>query len=307
MILYGDDVFYDDYSMARMSIAFIDLLRINKPNINIKFATASEYFKAVLSENSTFSVFEGDFFPYVSKDIQAKSISWTGFYASRPFLKEKIYEAQSIVRAAEITSALIFKRQFQAYNVSLALHHNAITGTCRSQVVDDYIKRLSYDVQKSQANIREAYSSITTCSLSPLKIPLPYKAFVIYNPINWKLEKLVWIASEKQCAALYDNTGVLITSQAVPYSGSYRLYFRIIIKPLSFLTIFLTSNSTRCNISKKTDKNLVSNGIYSLQFNNGLIENLSTRSSEFKLMQQLVRYTGQYGGAYEFNPQVINI
>ena len=174
-----------------MFIALIEVLKIHATELNIAFATASDYFQAVESENVTFSVYEGDFLPYISKTIRSRSISWTGFYSSRPSLKSLIYEAHSLVRTAEITTALIFKKQFAANNVSLALHHDAITGTCRSQVEADYKKRLVYDMQASEDKIREAYSSIITCSLKPLMIPSPYKAFVIYNPINWKLEKLV--------------------------------------------------------------------------------------------------------------------
>ena len=56
----------------------------------------------------------------------------------------------------------------------------------------------------------------------------------------------------------------------------------------------------------KIEERIVSNGIYTLEFKDGFIENISTNSSHFKLMQQMVRYSGHNSGAYEFNPQVVH-
>ena len=311
MILYGGDVSYNRIDTARHYINFIKSFKQAFADVNITFSTASDYFEAILSENAEFSVFEGDFLPYISKDFGGRSKSWTGFYSSRPSLKKKISEAQSLVRAAEIATALIFKKQFQAYNTSLALHHDAITGTCRSEVSDDYIQRLNYDIESSESHLRKAYSSIITCPLDPLHLPLPYKAFVIHNPINWQLETLMSIESISPYVGVYDSRGNLITSQSVPFLDKYKVYFKVSAMPLSFFTIFMTNHDSNCTACssppQKTKKKAVSNGVYTLEFNEGLLQTIATNTSYFNLSEKIVRYDALGGGPYEFRPMVSNI
>lgn len=323
MIPYGGDVFYDDLESARTQIELIEILKENAvEGINIRFATASEYFKEVLSENQSFSIFEGDLLPYVTSysiygDLFSdmipesrgrKFFSWTGFYSSRPSLKSKIYEAHSLARAAEITSALIFKKEFEAYNASSALHHDSITGTCRSEVFADYIQRLNYDIRASVDVIRSAYSNIITSSLRPLSINKPYRAFVIYNPINWNLEKLLWIESKSVHVAIYDSKGSILPSQSVPTLNKYYIYFKITLKSLSFTTIFLSEFNSTCTVcstpSTISNQDSVSNGVYTLHFQDGLLRNITTNHSSLELNERIVAYDSSQGGAYVFNPFV---
>ena len=311
LFLYGDDLFYNDINSSIQSIKLIQAFSQSTEGLTIKFATATEYFQAVLAENKTFSVFEGDFHPYVTKDVQFRSMSWTGFYSSRPSLKQKVLETHSLVRAAEIISALIFKKDFQAYNACIGLHHDAITGTCTSEVANDYLQRLNDDIEASENSIRRAYSSIVTSNSRPLRILKPYKAFVIHNPINWKLEKVLTISTDSLHVAVHDNTGTIIPSQSVPYNGIFKVYFKITLQPLSFTTVFLSSHGSDCKIcvnpSRKSNKNHVANGIYTVEFRYGLIETITTESSRYHLMEKIVRYDAAAGGAYEFRPLVICI
>lgn len=49
----------------------------------IKYSFLSDYVKAVNALNISWSVYEGDFFPYYDGDTSF----WTGYYTSRPSLK----------------------------------------------------------------------------------------------------------------------------------------------------------------------------------------------------------------------------
>ena len=276
--------------------------------MNITFSTITDYFQAVLSENQTYSVFEGDFYPYVSKHLRKRSISWTGFYSSRPALKQRIFEAHSLVRAAEIASALVLDKDFQGYEASLALHHDAITGTCRPEVASDYFQRLEEDIKASEGVIRHSYSNIVTNSLVPLHIMEPYKAYVIYNPVNWEFERLIGIESYSMHVAVHDSKGNVIPSQSVPHFDRFKIYFKIFLPALSFTTVFMSEQNMSCSLCSiplnKTEITSITNGIYTMVFDFGLIQTISTKDSSFEILENLSRYEAYPSGAYEFRPLV---
>lgn len=312
MILFGDDVFFGDLELAKKQFEFIESLRDLAPASSyIRFATASEYFTAVASENLAYSVYEGDFHPYISTDIRNRPISWTGFYASRPALKQKIFKTSALVRAAEISLGLIKKQEFQGFEVSTMLHHDAITGTCRSEVADDYFVRLEKDIKTSEKAIREAYSALLIESDKKFEMNKPYKAYVIYNPINWDVKKIISLDSASQFAVVYDTNGKPLKSQSVPNLDIYKIYFELTLRSLSFNTIFISEekfNCTWCSVpSVKTGKSTVANSFYSLKFYEGLLDTISTKEIEVNVMTSIVKYQAYLGGAYEFRPPVRNI
>ena len=310
LILYGDDVSYDNIDTARSQVQLIKDIQPNDQSMNITFATITDYFQAVMSENQTYSVFEGDFYPYISKHLRRRSISWTGFYSSRPALKQKIFEAHSLVRAAEIVSALVLHKRFQGYEASLSLHHDAITGTCRPEVANDYFQRLYEDIKASEGVIRYSYSNIVTCSVNPIEIMEPYKAYVIYNPVNWEFERVLGIESNSMHVAVHDSKGNVIPSQSLPYFDRFKIYFKVSLPPLSFITIFLSEQTMHCSLCSdfinKTEITTINNGIYTLEFEKGLIKTISTDSSSFEISENIVRYEASPSGAYEFRPMVLN-
>ena len=319
LVLYGDDLFYNEIESARGQVQLIETLRNSESALQIKFSTMAEYFQAVLSENRNFSVYEGDFFPYLSEYGIMYSIfyteiiplSWTGFYSSRPELKKKTFEAHSLVRAAEIISALVLKQEFQGYESCIALHHDAITGTCKPEVAEDYFLRLKNDTQASEDIIRYSYSNIITSSLETLDLMKPYKAFVIYNSINWKITKVMCIDTDSRYVIMHDSNGKIIKSQIVPISEKFQVYFMISLQPLSFTTIFMSIHNENCTIcstfSKKINASSITNTKYTLKFNKGLINSISTENSEFKLMEKILSYDSSSGGAYIFRPLVISM
>ena len=296
--------------MARSQFDLIQKMMNAEQGANIRFATITDYFTAVASEQKTFAVFEGDFVPYISDHPKRGFSFWTGFYSSRPGLKQKIVETHSLVRAAEIVSALVLKKEFQGYEACIGLHHNAITGTCTPEVASDYVERLNKDIQASGSAIRKAYSSIVTCSATSIDVPKPYKAFVIYNPINWIIEQVVNIATEFMYVSVFDSTGNSISSQSVPNLDNFDIYFKITLQPLSFTTVFMSTFNSSCMTcsasSRKSERKSISNKIYSIKFKKGLIQNVSIKDSEFQLEEKIVRYNASEGGQYELRPEVIH-
>lgn len=118
--------------------------------VRVQYSTLSEYFKE-LQHGVEFPVFEGDFFPYADNEDSY----WTGYYTTRPQLKEKSRKLQHLLRAAEMLYTIVrgspapnldtartplplafWENKFKdidraRFETALFLHHDAITGTSR--------------------------------------------------------------------------------------------------------------------------------------------------------------------------------
>jgi hypothetical protein len=130
--------------------------------MSIRYSTLTDYFNAVAAAAVPVPTFTGDFFPYADNEDSY----WTGYYTTRPLLKQKSREVQHILRACEILLVLVrssphsnedterkalpseyWEVQFKdveraRMETALFLHHDAITGTSRSGVVADYTNRM---------------------------------------------------------------------------------------------------------------------------------------------------------------------
>ena len=308
LILYGDDCYFNQLDLGRKQLQLIETMRgASTDGLNILFGTIQDYYQAVMAENKAVSTFEGDFIPYISnKGINA--IAWTGFYSSRPFQKSQTYLAHSLVRAAEIAAGLIEGHEFQGIESSNVLHHDAITGTCKPAVSQDYLRRIYQDQESSDVVIAEAYSTLAKPSMKIHAIIMPYKAFVIQNPVNWVRKEVIHLESSSAHAIIQINSGQFLLSQSVPFGDKYRIYFEITLESLSFTTVFMSEQNNSCYTcstpsSKNTEEN-VSNGVYTVSFSEGLINKITKAGIEMNIVSHIVSYNASSGGAYIFRPMV---
>ncbi|KAG8182048.1 hypothetical protein JTE90_013978 [Oedothorax gibbosus] len=125
----------------------------------LRFGTVADYFDAVHArlQNSSdppLISLKGDFLPYGDIYANARPSYWTGYYTTRPFYKKLARELEHWLRASEILysfsktiidsknnnillkdyALLIKARQ----NLAVFQHHDAITGTSRKFVMEDY-------------------------------------------------------------------------------------------------------------------------------------------------------------------------
>jgi hypothetical protein len=165
LVPFGDDF---KFKQAERQFSNMDRL-IEHINANqatygmrIRYSTLSDYFEAVAGSNTKFPVLTGDFFPYADNEDSY----WTGYYTTRPLLKQKSRKLNHILRACEQLLVLVrssphsnldteqrnlpanywenkFKEVERArMETALFLHHDAITGTSRTNVVQDYQNRM---------------------------------------------------------------------------------------------------------------------------------------------------------------------
>ena len=307
LMLYGDDCYFSQIDLARKQFQLIEAMRAVSTEVTIQFATIQDYLKAVMSENQSFSTFEGDFVPYVSHDDDYMK-AWTGFYSSRPFQKSQTYLAHSLVRAAEIAAGLVEDQEFIGYEACNVLHHDAITGTCKPWVSEDYLRRIFEDQDSSETVIAEAYSVLVKPSRETHRIVTPYKAFVVQNSLNWVREEVMYLESKSNYTIIQVSTGEVLPSQSVPFGDRFRIYFKITLESLSFTTVFMSEQDFACSgcsvPSFQDSSTIVSNGVYTVSFSEGLIDKIIRDGTEMNVVSEIVCYNASYSGAYIFRPLV---
>lgn len=258
MMVLGGDFWFSNTDDAIKLFDKLELLISNAykiPDFTIRFSTASDYFDRVKSLEVPLATFENDFLPYQSYRFQRSSTAyWTGFYSTRPKLKKLIYETHRLVRSAEIASSLILGENFQAYNTSLALHHDAITGTCRLRVCEDYMDRLNFDSNQANLIIQKSIQSVFTQQESKFDLILPYKILIIYNSLNWDKTDLLHIDTEYRYLEIRDWLGKTIQAQIVKNElgdHNYTIYFKLKVPGLAFISLFVTEHSYPCESCAK--------------------------------------------------------
>ncbi|KAH8359520.1 hypothetical protein KR093_007364 [Drosophila rubida] len=117
-------------------------------NVEAQFGTLQDYFDAVHSvAGQSFPSLSGDFFTYADRADNY----WSGYYTSRPYHKRMDRVLMHYLRAAEMLNAwksweaqagFSQKLELARRELSLFQHHDGITGTAKTHVVQDYEKRM---------------------------------------------------------------------------------------------------------------------------------------------------------------------
>ncbi|XP_064486653.1 lysosomal alpha-mannosidase-like isoform X2 [Ornithodoros turicata] len=114
------------------------------------------YLTSLYAANKSWPVLRGDFFPYADNPQRY----WTGFYSSRPNLKFYARYANGFLQACKQLSVLGGMKDARAQRLKEAVatlqHHDAITGTSKSAVVQDYALLLSKGIADCQELISDA-------------------------------------------------------------------------------------------------------------------------------------------------------
>ncbi|OMJ80769.1 hypothetical protein SteCoe_18876 [Stentor coeruleus] len=309
LMLIGADFYFTD---RNFTFQFMDLLaRVSaqSTNMNIKIATASEYFDAVLASETSFEVFGGDLLPLVSPGYKGQTSywwkPWTGFYSNKPHIKQVMYDTQKLARVAEIVKTGWRNEKIMAYELDMCTHHDAITGTMREPVYYDYLQRLENDQQMLLNQLGLDINSIMTKqSSSNSQLMVPYKVLFIINPLNWPVQKTLSFEASSEFVRIFDTTNQTIPSQTVPYLNNYKAYFVYTLQGLEIRTLFVSEYANQCSdcstISQKNTNQVIGNQYITIGLDNGLLTSLKTQKNEFFIAGKIVRYDTYMSGCYTF-------
>ncbi|KAB2633099.1 lysosomal alpha-mannosidase-like [Pyrus ussuriensis x Pyrus communis] len=211
--------------------------------VNALYSTPSIYTDAKHATNEPWPIKTGDFFPYAEKE----NIYWTGYFTSRPALKGYVrmmsgyYLAARQLEFFKGMSKSGSKTDSLADALAIAQHHDAVSGTERQHVADDYAKRLSIGYNEAEKVIAESLACMTEsksragcenlltkfqqCPLLNISYCPPSEAdlstgkslvIVVYNSLGWKRKDVVKIPVINANVAVRDSTGKEIESQLIP-------------------------------------------------------------------------------------------
>ena len=118
--------------------------------VNLFYSTPSCYLQEVHRANLSWSVKKDDFFPYAS-DPHA---FWTGYFTSRPALKFYIHQTNNFLQVCkhfatgtQSDEETLEKVRLLSEPMAVAQHHDAVAGTAKKLVTEDYALRLSLGIE----------------------------------------------------------------------------------------------------------------------------------------------------------------
>ncbi|KAK9090007.1 hypothetical protein Sjap_023184 [Stephania japonica] len=223
--------------------------------VNALYSTPSIYTDAKYATKESWPVKTDDYFPYADR----ANAYWTGYFTSRPALKRYVRMMSGYYLAAR---QLEFFRgrsnsgpntDSLADALAIAQHHDAVSGTEKQHVANDYAKRLSIGyveaedlVASSLACLVEStkgggcgkpVSKFKQCPLLNISYCPPSEAelspgkslvVVIYNSLGWKRDDVIRIPVNSESVTVQDSSGKEVESQLLPLlntSVSIRNYY----------------------------------------------------------------------------------
>ena len=253
LIPLGDDFKYKDIHSTRKMMENYERIfeYVNKNpdrfKIRIRFATLSDYFARVKQskERKTLPKYDQDFFTYCDEGTDY----WSGYFTTRPYLKKLIRVTNSNLRAANILYSISYPN-FQSDDkvriendlieaqetLGLLQHHDAVTGTAKQVVADDYYNKLINTNNALQRIIPNCYSKLLCDNSwsgneiitlqrdlltgSSRKISIsdsnPDEKIFIFNPQSHKIKQIVKISTNKIGIQLLNSKYESIPLQIVP-------------------------------------------------------------------------------------------
>lgn len=174
LIQLGDDFRYNhdtewdqQYRNYQMLFDFINANKDRYHGAEVGFGTPSDFFKELRKRGGTnFSTLRGDFFVYSDVYTEGRPAYWSGYYTSRPYWKVLARELEAYLRSTEILytftvndakrkklqTVKLLERNYEKLikarqNLALFQHHDAITGTSKAFVMNDFALKLFEGIQ----------------------------------------------------------------------------------------------------------------------------------------------------------------
>ncbi|XP_025017360.1 lysosomal alpha-mannosidase isoform X2 [Tetranychus urticae] len=159
IITMGMDFYYRDaykwYSNLDLLMQAVNNIG-SREGIHMFYSTPSCYLKSLYDAQVTWPVKADDFFPYAD----AYNTYWTGYFSSRPTLKQFMRYSESLLAIAKQLNVLSLLGMEQSklhapleQVLGILHHHDAITGTCKQRVADDYAKQLHEGIKRVEESI----------------------------------------------------------------------------------------------------------------------------------------------------------
>ncbi|RVX17989.1 putative alpha-mannosidase [Vitis vinifera] len=279
--------------------------------VNALYSTPSIYTDAKHAASESWPLKTDDYFPYADR-INAY---WTGYFTSRAGLKGYVRMMSSYYLAARQLEFFKGRNESGPTTDSLAdalaivQHHDAVTGTEKQHVSDDYAKRLSIGYKECPL------LNISYCP--PSEIDLSQGKNLSYNSLGWKREDVVRIPVLSENVVVRDSSGKEIESQILPLANAYVgirnyyvmahlgkipavtpqywLAFSASVPPLGLSTYFISKANRKASTSMQTLFKATGSATDTIAVGPGNLK-LIYSENEGKLVATLTPEAGYYTG-----------
>lgn len=278
MFTMGDDFHFQN---AKQYFKNMDKLikhmnaRTQETGLHLQYSTPSCYLKALREGSEQYPVKTDDFFPYAS----GQHSYWTGYFTSRPSIKlqERLGARDlSVCRQVDLLSRSEENKE-KVFNMQrvmgLMQHHDAVTGTEKQHVAEDYATRLYKAAEECGDMVVDNLASIaglppSVVSLENTRCPLlnisqchvseTSDQFVVllYNPLSHPYSPYIRIPVPSPQYEVHDAQGDLVNVQVNPIldyisqlpardsSAQFELIFQVDdLKPLGFTSVYVSKTS----------------------------------------------------------------
>ncbi|GAU38122.1 hypothetical protein TSUD_318090 [Trifolium subterraneum] len=265
-----DDINLFDYNVPQRVNEFVAAAISQDGRVHALYSTPSIYTDAKHAANEAWPIKTDDYFPYADR----VNGYWTGYFTSRPALKGYVrllsgyYLAARQLEYFKGKSASGPNTESLADALAIAQHHDAVSGTSKQHVANDYAKRLSIGYTECPL-LNISYCPASEADFSDGK----NLVIVVYNPLGWKREDVIRIPVANENVVVRDSSGKEIQSQLLPipdyihglrnyhaaaYLGvspsvdpKYWLAFSAIVPPLGFSTYYVSKDKQAATISDR--------------------------------------------------------
>ena len=305
--------------------------------VHVQYAVFSDYIKAVHAHKRVWDVYEGDFMPYAS-DPDAY---WTGYYTSRGRTKGLNRRTMNELAVAELYLSLarvyhlpvdanaVFEKVMKLRKAQGEFqHHDAITGTEKQAVANDYNVQMedgSFFANEATSTVLGAILDVSlnhNLTLKWQEMGAAQRMGVILTNSNaQKTRNVVRTVVPTGELEVTDASGKTLSYQIndIPdwsierANGTHVVYVEVEVPALGYTTIYFVTKPSLPMVSAHRGAvvrdDSIENDRYRLTFANGLLSavELKEEGRTIPFTDKLYQYTGRYGsgrnsGAYSFIP-----
>ncbi|XP_014748733.1 PREDICTED: lysosomal alpha-mannosidase [Sturnus vulgaris] len=238
----GSDFHYENahlwFKNLDKLIAHANARQANGSRVHALYSTPSCYLRELNRANLTWPLKTDDFFPYSDGPHQF----WTGYFSSRPALKGYERLSSGFLQICSQLEALAGPAaragpycpgdsSVLREAVAVAQHHDAVAGTERQHVANDYARQLAKGWDSCQVLVANALSLLggtkeplvfcngLNVSVCPLSEATPQFSVILYNPLARAVAWPVRLPVRGSSYAVTDPEGQPVPSQVIPVSS----------------------------------------------------------------------------------------
>lgn len=245
MLTMGSDFQYENanawYKNLDKLMKYVNA-KESSTNIYTLYSTPSCYTYNLNKANKTWTTKEQDFFPYADSPHS----DWTGYFVSRVAFKGNERRSNNLLQVCKQVEALAGRQtgkdpeaevQTLREYMGVSQHHDAITGTAKQHVNNDYTKRLHIGNERCQKLVGLAvgqlmaknksvegpkmefcnYLNISICDVTEDASSF---SVILYNPIGRNVTTYVQIPVNGNSYHVTGPDGKSVPSQVAPIPGA---------------------------------------------------------------------------------------